>query len=246
LKISDILADDDHQWGGSFNGSVELTPCTDGTFCCGHNNLTCCGTPWAILVPTQALTLPANITTTATAIVTETSSPGPGTAAVAGLGIGLGVVMLIAAGVIYYLKRQNKTLKQKNGDIVSASADATPPGGMSPDHPYRVSYMPSSGAPTMVAPSSHVPSMQEFAAFKAMYGNVIAYQNAQEMAGNPHRFSELDSTTIAAARHLSQVGSPPPPFDLIREDPSERRTDTPPPPPTTVTQPNAPPHSFGS
>jgi hypothetical protein len=217
------------QWGGASNGSVELTPCTDGTFCCGHNNLTCCGTQWAIRVPTQPTVVGANTTTTATVTATPDASAGPGIAAVAGLGIGLGVVMLVAAGVIYYLKRQNSALKKKNEGLAADAQQAANAGGggggggaggpmgtfvQQEGNPFRpLSYLPSSGAPTMVAPSSHVPSMQEFAAFKALYGTVLAHQNAQEMAAaDPHRYSELDAGTAAAVRQqlsMAGVGSPP-------------------------------------
>src|SRR5262245_14192371 len=115
------------------NSSVELTPCTDGTFCCGHNNLTCCGTEWAINVPTQAVVTDATETT----VVTQVTNGGPGIAAVAGLGIGLGVVMLVAAGIIYYLTRQRKQLKKQNQELKEASTAAF-------SDPHRVSYLPGS------------------------------------------------------------------------------------------------------
>jgi hypothetical protein len=229
----------DPQWGGSVNGSVEMTPCTDGTFCCGHNNLTCCGTEWAIRVPTQASINGGAANTTITATVTATPDPsGPGIGAVVGLAAALGVVLLLAIGVFFYFNRQNRALKSKNADLLAAVVaaehhDGTAfhdglgggpggPGGPGGQQSYRpLSYMPGSSAATMVAPSggtsSHVPSMQEFTAFKAMYGSVLAMQNAQEMA-NHQRYSELDGATAAAAaqRQYGNMGSPPP-FEQIRE-----------------------------
>jgi hypothetical protein len=194
------------QSGGVANGSMEMTPCTDGSYCCGHNNLTCCGTQWAVRVTQQAVVAMSNATVTA--VVTQTPGAMPGTAAIAGLGGALGLVVLAAVGVIIWLKRQNANLKKKNESLAATAAPNL--------EPFRpMSYMPSSSAPTMVAPSSHVPSMQDFAAFKSMYENVIAYQSAQEMAHNPSRLSELDANTAAAARQfrLSTL----PPFEQIRE-----------------------------
>lgn len=50
-QTSNIEPPPKNQWGGSQTGEAEMTSCTDGTYCCGHNNLTCCGTQWAVKVP---------------------------------------------------------------------------------------------------------------------------------------------------------------------------------------------------
>ncbi len=206
------------------NSSVELTPCTDGTYCCGHNNLTCCGSKDAFTVPTLSL-VTSNSSTTVTATATVTATPNPGVPAVAGLGIGLGVALIATSATILYLQRQNKRLKKNNKALAAASAASSSP--HFDDYHRPMSFMPpsttgspSNGAPT-VAPSargSRVPSMQEFAAFKAMYD---AYQ-LQE-AVSTHRLSELDATTVAAAAHFrnSMMAAAPPAFEQIREDPAE-------------------------
>jgi len=238
------------QWGGSLNDSVELTPCTDGTFCCGHNNLTCCGTPWAVSVPAQ-LTIASwangtNATTNGTAIVQ--TSTGPGIYAVAGLAIGIGVIILVSLGIIFYLKRQTRQLKRDNKALSAAAAIITskPPsfeagGFLAPVSERPESLMPgrpesfsnfgtrlpgqTSSSPSAVAPSlgtgSHVPSMQEFAAFKALYGTILAQQHAAETqnrasmlgpeAGNPNanRPSELEATGTTGTEHLRHVGTGP-------------------------------------
>jgi hypothetical protein len=152
--------------------------------------------------------MPSNITTTA--VVTEAASPGSGMAVLIGLGIALGVVLLVAAGIIYYLTRQMNNMKKAHEEEIgniSASSSSTVE-----ENPYRVSYMPGSSVPTVVAPSSHVPSMQEFAQFKAMYSNVLAFQAVQEMSQNGQPYSELEGTTTAAStRHQTPSLPPPPP-----------------------------------
>ena len=168
-----------------------------------------------------------------TATTTAVASGVPGVAAVAGLGVGLGVVMLVATGIIICLRRKNTALRQKNDALIDSITHQDPSLPHIPDTRPQ-SYMPGSGTATVVAPSSHVPSMQEFTAFKTMYGNMLAYQNAMEVSGNPQRYSELDATTAAAARHLSRLSVQQPlAFDHIREVPLEHeihRESSPPPP----------------
>lgn len=84
-----------------------MTSCTDGTYCCGHNNLTCCGTQWAVKVPLLTSTTTTTITTTATASPSSQSN----VAIYAGLGGALGLVVLVSAGLVLYLVRHIKKLK---------------------------------------------------------------------------------------------------------------------------------------
>ncbi len=213
-QMSHNHANSSTQWGGSVNGTVELTPCTDGTFCCGKNNLTCCGSQYAVSVTTQA-----SVVVVQTATTTATPSGVPGIAAVAGLGAGLGVVILVSIGIIVCLRRRNTALALKNASLPSSTGQLDP---NLPSPTLRpMSFMPSSAAPTLIAPSSHVPSMQDFAAFKAFMG----YQSATEVAGNPQRYSELDATNAATARHLSRLSvQTPVGFEQFREASMERET----------------------
>ena len=251
---------------------MELTPCTDGTFCCGHNNLTCCGTPWAISVPAQ-LTIASwnngsNSTSNSTAVAG--SGSGPGLFAFVGLAVGIGVVILVSLGIIFYLKRQTRNLKRENKALSAAATAAAATAASKPssfEGKGHLSFVPgrpdsflpgrpesfmnmgsqapthTSSPPSAIAPSvgtgSHVPSMQEFAAFKALYGTILAQQNAAEgqtrasglypEIGNPNagRPSELDATNTTGAEHLRHVGmgSVLPPLEGPRdprEDPGTR------------------------
>ncbi|KAM7200397.1 hypothetical protein V8F20_005374 [Naviculisporaceae sp. PSN 640] len=101
----------DPKWGGSWTGSAEMTSCTDGSYCCGHNNLTCCGTQWAVKVPL--------LTTGTISTTTVTATPSPivrsNMAVSAGLGGALGLVVLVSAGLIFYLLRNIRKLKGELG-----------------------------------------------------------------------------------------------------------------------------------
>ena len=95
------------QWGGSKTGVAEMTSCTDGTYCCGHNNLTCCGTQWAVKVPL----LTGSTTTTITA--TATPQPASTVPIYAGLGGALGLVTLVSSGLIFFLTRYIRQLRSE-------------------------------------------------------------------------------------------------------------------------------------
>ncbi|KAH8884716.1 hypothetical protein GQ53DRAFT_829664 [Thozetella sp. PMI_491] len=185
----------DPKSGGSANGTVELTPCTDGTFCCGRNNLTCCGTKYAVSVTTQS-----SVVVVQTATVTATPAEGPPVAALAGVGAGLGAAILALCGALFCLRRKHEAIKRKNAFLEHSASQVEPSLLSVSGRP--LSFMPGSAAPTLTTPSTHVPSMQDFAAFKAF---VTTYQAAAEGGSNPHRYSELDATTAAAARHLSRL-----------------------------------------
>jgi len=215
------------------SGPVEMTPCTDGTFCCGHNNLTCCGTKYAVTVPTLSL-VTSGSNTTAVTTATVTATPNPGIAAVAGLGIGLGVALLIASGFIIYLARKNKILKKDNRALAVAVHQSLDAASSGEGGDYRhISFLPpsstgtpSNGPATASVRGSRVPSMQEFAAFKAMY-ETLQYQNAAGNGNtNSNRMSELDATQISAAAAAQQhfrnsTAAAPPAFEQIREEPHD-------------------------
>jgi hypothetical protein len=121
-----------HQAGGNPNGFAEMTSCTDGTYCwyvpapspipypvplsiltlifSGRNNLTCCGTAWAIEPPTV-------VSSALTATVTASAASSPSnTKTLAGLGAALGAVLLLAVGSVLYLLRRIRKLKSSLAD----------------------------------------------------------------------------------------------------------------------------------
>jgi hypothetical protein len=115
------------QSGGSSDGTVEITPCTDGKYCCGHNNLSCCGTTRAFELPTLVNVTTGNVTQTS--VVTETAIAESATFknVTIGLAAALGVVALIAAGAVFALHRKNLALHKQLND-----AHHTPAPGLAP------------------------------------------------------------------------------------------------------------------
>lgn len=102
-----------------------LTHCSDGSWCCGTNNLTSCcdlklGFQIAASIPPYAASATAALTATAVVTITSASIPSTGLSdANNGLGIGLGVafaVVLIAAGIIGFLsfRRHRVRLREYN------------------------------------------------------------------------------------------------------------------------------------
>ena len=139
------------QSNGSQNGTVEITPCGDGTYCCGSNNLRCCNTNESFTIPTQSSVVAANVTETV--LVTHTASSGDASTfrgATIGLGAALGVVALAGLGAVLWLLRRNRSLYQQLVEAQSAApqyqdgghhaagmAQTTP--GSHAAHPYQES-----------------------------------------------------------------------------------------------------------
>jgi hypothetical protein len=115
------------QGGGSSNGTVEITPCTDGKYCCGHNNLNCCGTDRAFELPTLVNVKNGNVTQTAIVTVTAIAESATFKNATIGLAVVLGVVALIAAGAVFALHRKNLALHKQLDDRHQAPAPAPAP-----------------------------------------------------------------------------------------------------------------------
>lgn len=175
------------QSGGSANETVEITPCTDGKYCCGHNNLGCCGTDEAFEIPTQASVIADNLTETQ--VVTETASPSgsPYKDATIGLAVVLGVGALAAVGAILWLLRKNKGLYQQ-------LQQAQPPVQEIRDPSFRDPNLQETGDGTeYTGPSS---PRQQWAVYKPS-----ASPSVPEADGNPHRYSELDATVAFDRQH---------------------------------------------
>ena len=191
------------QNNGSQNGTVELTPCGDGTYCCGSNNLGCCDTDRAFTIPTQSSVVASNVTETVRATVTASSDASTFRSATIGLGAALGVVALMAIGAILWLRRKNsalyKQLTEANAALDSAqqqnqnhgTAMSQTPASHSA-RPYQESYL--GGDTATNATSSPNPQ--------------YAYYKQPPMSGSPatpseidgQRYSELDATMINADR----------------------------------------------
>ncbi|KAF2970092.1 hypothetical protein GQX73_g3419 [Xylaria multiplex] len=165
---------------GSFNGTVEMTACSDGTgtYCCGRNELGCCGTDHAIVIPTQASVV-------SSADSTETPNPSYNSFknATIGLAVVLGVFFVIAIGIISWLLYQNKAIKkelsEKTGEPRSVPAPVAA-------HSYSGSYGPST--PQIKDSSTLGPPSPAFG-----------------ISDSQQRYSELDAS-MAASR--SEMGSP--------------------------------------
>ncbi|KAK1750177.1 hypothetical protein QBC47DRAFT_126107 [Echria macrotheca] len=121
--------------GGNPSGFADMTSCTDGTYCCGRNNLTCCGTKWAIKPPSVMSTM-ANSTEATTT----------NTGVVVGLGATIGAVVIIAGSLILLLWRRVRILQRSavqtargtplldlRGDPAPGSGKLPPTGWTSPD-----------------------------------------------------------------------------------------------------------------
>ncbi|GAP88130.2 hypothetical protein SAMD00023353_1501030 [Rosellinia necatrix] len=117
---------------GSVNGPVEMTACSDGTgtYCCGRNQLGCCGTDRAIVIPTQG------------SVVTSpnVNADDSGTTfrnATIGLAAALGVLLITTVGIIIWLLRQNKSIKKQLSEKSEDVRHVPPP---IITHPYSDSH----------------------------------------------------------------------------------------------------------
>lgn len=170
------------QNGGSLNGTIEMTACSDGTgtYCCGRNELGCCGTDHAIVIPTQA-----SVVASGGATQPPESSSNTFRNATIGLAVVLGVILVAASGVITWLLRQNKhfekQLSEKNGE----ARNVPPPVVV---HPFSDS----DGLSSPPIKDSSAPGSPGFG-----FG----------ISADHNRYSELDGS-LAASR--SEMGSPVP------------------------------------
>ncbi|KAI1735007.1 hypothetical protein F4680DRAFT_436664 [Xylaria scruposa] len=172
----------DPQNDGSFNGTIEMTACSDGTgtYCCGRNELGCCGTDHAIVIPTQASVVSSGDTTN-----TTDASSNSFKSATIGLAVVVGVLLLTTAGIVTWLLRKNKITEKKLLEKTEEARHVPPP---IVAHPYSNSYEP--GTPQIKDTSERgSPGM------------------APGMLTNQRHYSELDAS-IAASR--SEMGSPVP------------------------------------
>jgi hypothetical protein len=168
-------SDDD---GGNSTGPTEITSCTDGTYCCGSNNLECCGTNRAFSIEVQGSVVEDEPDKEASSTFKN---------ATIGLAAALGAVALLAAGVLFWQFRRNKSLRRQLAERTQA-AD-TP--ATQAAQPYRDTYHyhpGSTASPTIATAAS--PGMSEF-------GQPKPPSRISEIHGES-RYSELDGSN----RHL--------------------------------------------
>ncbi|KAH8165164.1 hypothetical protein CIB48_g3094 [Xylaria polymorpha] len=125
--------------GGSFNGTIDMTACSDGTgtYCCGRNELGCCGTDHAIVIPTQASVVSSGDTTAAA----DSSSSNSFKSATIGLAVVLGVLFVATAGTVSWLLYKNKLVKKKLLEKTEAEEARHVPSPLVV-HPYSSPYDP--------------------------------------------------------------------------------------------------------
>lgn len=158
--------------GGSVNGTIEMTQCGDGTYCCGLQNFACCGTDNAIVVPVQASVVSSG---------GSGSSSGVFKSATIGLAVVLGVVFITTAGIITWLLHQNKTMKKKLLEKVEEERHVPPPVVV---HPYSTAY--ESGTPYNMKDAS-IPGSPSVASGKL---------------GDRRHYSELDASIAATRSEM--------------------------------------------
>lgn len=160
-----------------------MTACSDGTgtYCCGRNELGCCGTDHAIVIPTQASVVSSGDTTAAA----DSSSSNSFKSATIGLAVVLGVLFVATAGTVSWLLYKNKLVKKKLLEKTEAEEARHVPSPLVV-HPYSSPYDP--GTPQVKDSSGQ--------------GSPSA---ASGMHTNTRHYSELDAS-IAASR--SEMGSP--------------------------------------
>ncbi|KAI1113514.1 hypothetical protein F5Y14DRAFT_417482 [Nemania sp. NC0429] len=171
----------DPNTGGSRNDTVEMTACSDGTgtYCCGRNELGCCGTDHAIAIPTQA-----SVVSSGGAPQPPGSSSNAFKSATIGLAVVLGVLLATSAGVITYLLSQNKSIKRKLSEKTEETSHVPPSVVI---HPYTDSR------------GVESPPMKDSLSPPGSPGSELG--NYVDI----HRYSELDAT-LAPSR--SEMGSP--------------------------------------
>jgi hypothetical protein len=196
-----LICTNKSQENGNSNGTVELSNCGDGTYCCGHDNLECCGTDRAIKIPTQASVVTTS-NVTETAFVTATVTPGTYKNATIGLAVVVGVMALAAIGAIVWLLRQNKTLRNQLDQKVHT--ETTPSTQVA--QPYNDAYLPvSTQSPTVATSTS--PRISEFSHKPAPLTEIHGQSRYSELDANNGRPIVSPSPRQAEFSH-SRTGSP--------------------------------------
>ena len=179
---------DECQNGGTSNGTAEISPCGDGTYCCGHNNLNCCDTDKAFTLPTQSSVVASNVTETA--VVTETANSSSYKDATIGLAVVLGVVALAALlGILWLLKKNRELSSQlaQNQQPTHAQMQQTP------QSQYMDPYLQEQEderRTEITSASSPSHGHSAFTPYKPPTSPSVP-----EIDGNHHRYSELDATS---------------------------------------------------
>ncbi|KAF6842756.1 hypothetical protein CMUS01_02749 [Colletotrichum musicola] len=188
---------DEHS-GGTASNSSFMTSCNDGTgeYCCGRGNTTCCGTSEAFTIPIQESVCTANTSNGNGSGADDLSTFKSATIALA---VVAGVSLLAGLVSVFWLWKQNKTLKRELAAEKTASSASNTGGPTVQPSPATTSVAPQYTG-SYAGDSQHL--------YKPPYGSTPGSpHNSEFHGGNPHRYSELDASTATAR---SEMGSPSP------------------------------------
>jgi hypothetical protein len=181
--------------GGSDNGTILMTLCTDGSWCCGGNNNTnCCDKNLgfrldAQLVKFETTTSTNTINSTASSNTTCTAKKEDSNTTKVGVGVGVGVAMLgivgSLAGFWAGMKRGRKQGSSGSGDAIGLFGIGR---GRDSSQDVKVPMLPyDNGAHTTQFQDQHAPS------------NTVYDEHAPRYPGQAvHSPHEISSTPIRA------------------------------------------------
>ncbi|KAF4120084.1 hypothetical protein GMORB2_3495 [Geosmithia morbida] len=180
---------------GSSNGSVEITPCTDGKYCCGSNNLACCGTDEAFEIPTMAdkSTETANRAASATRYKNSTI----------GLAVALGIVAFAAAAAVLWLTRKNRRL-----------SDGLASGAVPTASPVDEQQSPAQHNGSIYDPHSPTTGTQMTSVSPAPLPHSSGDSKVVTDRAYDQRYSELDGTSLSPPYERSAASPPLHPSDF--------------------------------
>lgn len=204
------------QKNGSSNETVEITPCTDGMYCCGHNNLACCGTDEAFEIPMQSSVAASRVTETS--LVTQFVTPSAYKDATIGLSAVLGASVLGATCAIVWLTRQNRSLRNRPTQLDQ-------PGREAADYGFEEQYPPEQPQPDgqdgpgrspEMANTSSSPLRSPFFGF----ANKSASSPIVSETEQGNTFSELDNTEKRVESRIPGFESSPGAVSVLSPHPS--------------------------
>ncbi|KAI0021547.1 hypothetical protein F4780DRAFT_737812 [Xylariomycetidae sp. FL0641] len=199
--------------GGSADDIIEMTPCTDGTYCCGSQNLTCCGTEHAVVVPTQ-VSVDADDDADADANSRSGQAASAYKSATIALAVLAGVFLLAGAAAAAHLGRRDRAHRAELGEVreklaaaVSAARNPSPPPPPPPPPVQQQQQQYSPYHSPQFGPKAH-PYQHHLSSPPGSPGMPLEAADGGGGGVNPSRFSELDASVVATR---SEMGSPPPP-----------------------------------
>ena len=169
------------------DNDIIITPCNDGSYCCGYNNTACCLAGQGVFIngeiqsgntpiPTSTLTITDFVTSLATTITSvnsaaETSTPttspshsGFPTSAKIGIGVGIPLaIAIVILGWLYLRERHQRRLLQRGRDPSSTPGMAPPMENSETASPQFIRVVPTPAVRSELA-SGSLPVMTELEA----------------------------------------------------------------------------------